>query len=112
MSKFVRVLRLPPEKHRRSLPRQVGANLMAAIGAVQQLCSPAASSLAGQVPSQCPLLTANSVPPHVISRSPTMLDLGNLMSAGITALLLRVGMSASRITSSSRSARWLTGLRW
>lgn len=62
MSKFVRVLQLPPEKHRRSLPRQVGTNLMAAMGAVQQLCSPAASSPAGQVPSQCPLPTANHLP--------------------------------------------------
>ena len=62
MSKLVRVLQLPLEKHRRSLPRQVGTNLMAAMGAVQQLCSPAASSPAGQVPSQRPLPTATNLP--------------------------------------------------
>ena len=46
MAKYVRALQLPADKHRRSLPKQIGINLLAAMGVVQQLISPAASSSA------------------------------------------------------------------
>ena len=58
MSKFIRVLQLPADKHKRSLPKQIGINLMAAMGTVQQLISSAAPSPAGLVRAQCHLFVA------------------------------------------------------
>ena len=49
MAKFVRSLQLPADKHKRSLPKQTGINLMAAMGVVQQLIFPAAPSPPEQV---------------------------------------------------------------
>ena len=50
LSAFVRVLQLPPDKYKRSLPKQVGINLAAAMSTVQLLATPAAPPSGGQVP--------------------------------------------------------------
>lgn len=49
LSKFVRVLQLPSDRHKRSLPKQIGINLVAAMDIVQQLATPAAPTSGGQV---------------------------------------------------------------
>ena len=68
MAKFVRALQLPADKHRRSLPKQIGINLMAAMGVVQQLISPAAPSLPEQVESVGPVACDQWVCRHLIGR--------------------------------------------
>ena len=52
LAAFVRVLQLPSDKHRRTLPKQVGINLAAAMSTVQLLATPAAPSSGGQVTSR------------------------------------------------------------
>ncbi len=68
MAKFVRALQLPADKHRRSLPKQIGINLMAAMGVVQQLIAPAAPSQPEQVDSVVPVLGAQCVCRHLAGR--------------------------------------------
>ena len=78
MAKFVRALQLPADKQRRSLPKQTGINLMAAMGAVQQLIQPAAprppeqTSLSGQfcVRSLSACIHCASAPPFAMTQSP------------------------------------------
>lgn len=71
MAKFVRALQLPADKHRRSLPKQTGINVMAAMGAVQQLISPAAPVSPEQVESVRPILCMRCVCRHLLGVSAT-----------------------------------------
>ena len=51
LSACVKVLQLPADRYRRSLPKQVGINLAAAMSTTQLLSTPAAPSSGGQVTS-------------------------------------------------------------
>ena len=70
MAKYVRALQLPTDKHRRSLPKQIGINLMAAMGVIQQLISPAAPSQAEQVESFGPVV-CDLWTPHWATATPS-----------------------------------------
>lgn len=102
LSAFVRVLQLPPDKYRRSLPKQVGINVAAAMSTIQLLATPAAPPSGGQVPPHlCPSFKVRLVPGQSGSSCRGRACVGS-------RLTLSYGESRE---SSTRSARWQTRLR-